>query len=217
MKIHIITIFPESFDSYFSSSILKIAKEKKLLEIEFYKLNDFSELKTKRVDDKSFGTHWQIISPKPLYKAINYIFDKIWKKVKVVYLTPSWCLLTQEKSEKYLSILKDEFIIICGHYEWIDERIIQLYVDLEISIWEYIISSGELASMVFIDNLVRQIPWVLWNTDSFLEESFSKKLNRQKEYPQYTRPRIFQWIEVPEVLLSGNHAEIQKWKMNNIK
>lgn len=216
MKIHIITIFPESFTSYFSSSIIWRAINNKLFEVEFYKLNDFSKLPTKRVDDKSFWMHGQIISPEPLSKAINHIFDKVWKKIKVVYLTPSWDLLTQEKSEKLFKYLWNDFIIICGHYEWIDKRIIEIYVDYCISIWEYIISSWELAAMVFIDNLVRQIPNVLWNSNSLDEDSFSLRLNRQKEYPQYTKPRIFEWIEVPEVLLSWNHKEIEKWKKNNL-
>jgi len=217
MKIHIVTIFPESFDSYFSSSIIWNAIKNKLFEVNFYKLNDFSSLLTKRVDDKSFGSHWQIISPEPLSKAINHIFDKVWKKIKVVYLNPSWELLNQEKSEKLFQELNNEFIIICGHYEWIDQRIVDLYVDYEISIWEYIISSWELAAMVLIDNLVRQITNVLWNKKSLEEESFSKKLNRQKEYPQYTRPRVFEWIEVPKVLFSWNHKEIDKWKKNNLR
>lgn len=217
MKIHIITIFPESFTSYFSSSIIWNAINNKLLQIEFYKLNEFSELKTKRVDDKPFWSHWQIISPKPLAKAINFIFNKIWKKIKIIYLSPNWELLNQEKSEKLLEEFENEFIIICGHYEWIDERIIDIYVDYEISIWKYIISSWELAAMVLIDSLVRQIPNVLWNKKSLEEESFSKKFNRQKEYPQYTKPRIFEWVEVPKILFSWNHKKIDEWKKNNLK
>lgn len=216
MKIHIITIFPESFSSYFSSSIIWNAIEKKLFEVEFYKLNNFSENKTKRVDEKAFWTHWQVISPIPLSKAIEHIFEKIWKKVKVVYLSPRWNLLNQEKVEKYFENLWEEFIIICWHYEWIDQRIIDLYVDYEISIWEYVISSWELSAMVFIDSLVRHIPKVLWNIESLEEDSFSKKLNRQKEYPAYTKPRVFMGKEVPEVLFSGNHKEIEKWKNNNL-
>lgn len=217
MKIHIITIFPESFSSYFSSSIIWNALEKKLFEVEFYKLNNFSDKKTKRVDDKAFWMHWQVISPEPLSKAIEHVFKKTWKKLKVIYLSPSWELLKQENIEKYYEELKwEDFIIICWHYEWIDKRIIEIYVDYEISIWEYVISSGELASMVFIDSLVRNIPNVLWNKESLEEDSFSKKLNRQKEYPAYTKPRIFMWKEVPEILLSWNHKEIQKWKNNNL-
>lgn len=217
MKIHIITIFPESFNSYLKSSILWRAIEKKLFEVEFYKLNDFSNLESKRVDDKSYWMHWQIISPIPLDNAINFIFDKIWKKVKIIYMSPSWELLNQQKIEKYFDNIWNEFIIICGHYEWIDKRIIDLYVDYEISIWEYVLSSWELAAMVFIDSLVRHIPNVLWNKESLLEDSFSEKLQRKKEYPQYTKPQSFKWINVPDVLISGNHKEIQKWKELNLK
>lgn len=217
MKIHIITIFPESFESYFSTSILKKAVEKKLFQPIFYKLNDFSSLPTKRVDEKAYWMHWQVISPIPLSKAINHVFNKVWKKIKVIFLTPSWDLLNQQKVEKYYQDLWEDFIIICGHYEWIDQRIIQKYVDYEISIWEYVISSWELSSMVFIDTLVRHIPWVLWNETSLVEDSFSEKLNRQKEYPVYTRPEIFEWLEVPKILLSWNHKEIQKWKNINLR
>ncbi len=217
MKIHIITIFPESFESYFSTSILKKAVEKKLFQPIFYKLNDFSSLPTKRVDEKAYWMHWQVLSPIPLSKAINHIFQKVWKKIKVIFLTPSWDLLNQQKVEKYYQDLWEEFIIICGHYEWIDQRIIQKYVDYEISIWEYVISSWELSSMVFIDTLVRHIPWVLWNETSLVEDSFSEKLNRQKEYPVYTKPRVFEGLEVPEVLFSWNHKEISAWKSKNLR
>lgn len=217
MKIHIITIFPESFESYFSTSILKKAVEKKLFQPIFYKLNDFSSLPTKRVDEKAYWMHWQVLSPIPLSKAINHVFNKVWKKIKVIFLTPSWDLLNQQKVEKYYQDLWEDFIIICGHYEWIDQRIIQKYVDYEISIWEYVISSWELSSMVFIDTLVRHIPWALWNETSLVEDSFSEKLNRQKEYPVYTRPEIFEWLEVPKILLSWNHKEIQKWKNINLR
>lgn len=191
--------------------------QKKLFEVEFYKLCDYSVRKTKRVDDKSFGMHGQIISPEPLAHALEDIFQKVQGKIPVIYMTPSWDLLTQEKSEKYFESLWDEFVIICWHYEWIDQRIIDLYVDYEISIGEYVLSSGELWATVFIDNLVRHIPEVLGNKQSLEEESFSQKLNRQKEYPQYTKPRIFAWLEVPEVLLSGNHKEIEKWKFSHLK
>lgn len=216
MKIHIITIFPESFKSYFNSSIIWKACDKWLLEINLYKLNDFSDKKFKHVDDKAFWTHWQVISPKPLDKAINHIFEKVWKKIPVIYMSPSWKVLTQNNIEKYSKKLK-EFIVICWHYEWIDQRIIDIYVDYEISIWKYILTSWELASMVFIDSIARFIPWILWNKHSLEEESFSKKLSGKKEFPHYTRPRNFLWLEVPEVLLSWNHKEIEAWKKSNLK
>jgi len=219
MKIHIITIFPESFDSYFWNSIIYRAKEKWLFNVEIYKLNNFSEKKFKHVDDKAYGMHWQVISTKPLSKNIEYIFDKVWKKIPVIYMTPSWDLLNQEKVEKYYKELSDnwDFIIICGHYEWIDQRIIDLYVDYEISIWEYVLSNGELSAQVFIDSLLRHIPNVLWNKLSLEEDSFSTKFNRKKEHPIYTRPQNFKGLLVPDVLLSWNHKEIERWKINNLK
>ncbi len=219
MKIHIITIFPESFSGYFSSSTIFRANKKWLFEYELYKLNDFSDKKFKHVDDKTYGMHGQVISPKPLAENIEHIFKKLSKKIPVFYMSPSWDLLSQEKVENYYCKLKDfwEFIIICGHYEWIDQRIIDLYVDYEVSIWEYILSSWELASQVFIDTILRHIPGVIWNEKSLEEESFSLKLNRRKEYPLYTRPKNFKDLEVPKVLLSWNHQEIERWKMRNLK
>lgn len=216
MKIHIITIFPESFSSYFWSSIIKKAIDLELLEFNYYKINDFSDDNFKRVDSKAYWMHGQVISPEPLSKAIEYVFWIIWNKVKVVYMSPRWDLLTQEKVENYYQELGDEFVIICGHYEWIDQRIIDLYVDYSISIWNYVLSSWELAAQVFIDSISRNIPWVLWNIVSLEEDSFSKKFNRQKEYPVYTRPDIFMGKKVPEVLLSGNHKKIEEWKLKNL-
>ena len=216
MNFHIITIFPESFDSYFSSSIMKKAQDKKLFSIDFYKLNDFSKSASKRVDDKAYGMHWQVIEAEVLCEAIEFIFKKVWKKIPVIYLTPSWKLLNQEEVEYFYENLENDCIIICGHYEGIDQRIIDLYVDYQVSIWEYVLSSGELSSMVFIDAIVRNIPWVLGNKLSLEEDSFSKKFNRKKEYPVYTRPKIFKWLKVPEVLISGNHKEIELWKKNNL-
>jgi tRNA (guanine37-N1)-methyltransferase len=215
MKIHIVSIFPECFESYFSSSIIWNAREKWLFEIEFYKLNNFSLKRFGHIDDKAYGMHGQVLCARPLAWAIDFIFEKVGNKIPVLYMSPGWELLTQEKVENYAESL-EEFIIICWHYEGIDERIIKMYNVCKISIWEYVISSGELAASVFVDALVRHIPWVLGNVQSLNEESFSKQLNRQKEYPVYTRPQEFCWMEVPEVLLSWNHSEIEKWKKNNL-
>jgi len=216
MKIHIISIFPESFDSYFSASMMARAKNTGKLEIVTYSLMDFSTLWSKRVDDKAFGMHGQVIAPEPLSKAIEHVFQTIWKKIPVIFMTPRWELLTQEISERYYSEFGEEFLILCGHYEGIDERIIEKYVDYQVCIGEYVLTSGELSAMVLVDILARQIPWVLGNPLSFEEESFSEKLNRQKEYPVYTRPRVFLWMSVPDVLVNGNHGEIEKWKKNNL-
>lgn len=196
------------------SSIMGRAREKWLFTLFFYKLNDFSSVRFHHVDDKAYGMHWQVISPEPLANAIDFIFEKIGKKVPVIFMTPRGSLLTQEKVET-LSQQLDEFIIICWHYEWIDQRIIDLYKCQQISIGEYVLSSWEISAQVLIDALVRHIPWVLWNEMSLEEESFSLKLNRQKEYPVYTKPQIFRGLKVPDVLISWHHAEIEKWKKNN--
>jgi len=218
MKFHIITIFPEAFDSFVETSMIWKALSNDLFEIDIYKLGDFSTKKFKHVDDKAYWMHGQVISPEPLSKAINQIEDSTDNDTKVIYMSPSWNLLNQESVEYYYSEFVDtDFIIICGHYEWIDQRIIDKYVDYEISIWEYVLTSWELAGQVFIDSLVRHIPWVLGNKQSLEEESFSEFFGRQKEHSVYTRPRIFEEMEVPETLTSWNHQLIEEWKQNNTK
>ena len=188
------------------------------LEIEFYKLNDFSTKNFKQVDDKGFGMTGQVISPEPLSKAIESIFKKLWKKTPVVYFTPSGNLLDQETTEElYEEFNELDIILVCGHYEGIDQRIIDIYVTHEISIWEYVMTSGELAAMVFCDTLIRHIPWVLGNIDSLENDSFSKNFSRKKEYPVYTRPREFMWHVVPEVLVSGDHSKIDRWKKDSLR
>ncbi len=218
MNFHIITIFKESFNEFIKTSIIWKSLKNNLFNIEIYKLNDFSEKKFKHIDDKAYWMHWQVISPEPLSKAITFVKKKIkWESI-IIYMSPSWILLNQEKIEKYYQDFKNKnIIIICGHYEWIDQRIIDKYVDFEISIWEYILTSWELSAQVFIDSLVRHIPNVLWNSQSLEEESFSKFFDRQKEHPIYTRPKVFETMKVPEVLISGNHQKIEIWKQNNKK
>lgn len=216
MKFHIITIFPEAFSSFFETSVIGKAYEKKLFEVELYKLNDFSTGNSGHIDDKAFGMHGQVLSPEPLAGAIEHIFERVWSKIPVIYFTPSGDPLTQKILEETSEKVK-ECILICGHYEGIDQRIIDLYVDSEISLWDYVLTGGELGAQIFIDGCVRLLPWVLGSDISHEEESFSKKLNRQKEYPVYTRPRVFKWREVPEILLSGNHQAIESWKHDNLR
>ena len=217
MNAHIITIFPESFESYFSTSIIWRSIEKRLFNPVFYKLNNYSTDNFKRVDSKAYWMHWQVMSAEPLSKAIDDVFNIVWKRIPVIYMTPRWVLLKQSKVEELYSNLWNDFIIICGHYEWIDQRIIDLYVDYEISIWEYVISSWELSATVLLDALVRHIPEVLWNVQSLEEDSYSEKFNWKKEYPVYTRPQVFNWLSVPEVLVGWNHKLIEEWKNNNLK
>lgn len=215
MKFHIITLFPDSFQSFLKTSIIGRARKQKLFWTKLYDLWDYSDDAHRRVDDNAFWMHGQVLCPEPLSRCIESIFKKVWKKVPIIYMTPSWTLLHQKKVESFVQKL-DECIIICGHYEWIDQRIRDMYVDYEVSIWKYVLSSGELAAQVFLDSLIRHIPWVLWNPQSLSEESFSQTLSRKKEYPVYTRPRVFLWKEVPQVLLSWDHKKIEIWKKNNL-
>lgn len=214
MKIHFITIFPEILKNYFETSIMKIAQNKKLFEPILYNLCDYTIKNTRRVDDRPYwwlpGT---ILSPIPLGNCIEEIFKKIWNKILIFHLSPKGEKIKQQTFEKMAKNIQ-ECIVICSHYEWIDSRIIEYYKVKEFSIWDYVITSWELSAMVFIDWIIRLIPWVL-NEKSLEEESFSKKLLRKKEYPQYTRPEIFKWIKVPEELLSWNPKKIEQWKLEN--
>lgn len=215
MRFDIITIFPEIFDSYFNESIIKRARQKNLVEIFIHDLRKFSKDKHKKVDDIPFGGGaGMVMTPQPLYDAIMAIKKK--NRGPVVYLTPQGKKLSQIYCEQ-LSKKYQEIIIICGHYEGIDQRIIDLLVDLEISIGDYVLTGGELAAMILIDSTSRLLPGVLGKEESHLEDSFSKSLKRKKEYPHYTRPAIFKGHKVPEILLSGHHKEIEKWRHHHLK
>lgn len=214
MKFHIITIFPKTFDSYLNTSILKRAQDKNIFEPIFYNLCDYSDKNTRRVDSRPYwGLPWTIFSPEPLSRVIEEIFEKHWK-MEIIFFSPKWKKLKQQICEKFAKSQKD-YILICGHYEWIDQRIIDIYKIKEISIGEYVMTSWELAAMVFMDSIIRLIPWVI-SSESLLEESFSNNLFWKKEYPQYTRPENFKWINVPKELLSWNPNIIEEWKKQNI-
>ena len=206
MKFTILTIFPDSF-SYLNQSILKKAQERRLIEIEIVDIRNFSKDKHKKVDDIPFWWwQWMVMTCQPIFDAIENVKNKSsYKNNLVIFMSPWWKELNQEKVIKY-SLLKDyEFIIICWRYEWIDQRIIESLVDQEISIWNYILSWWELPAMIFIDSISRLISWVIWNKKSYQEESFSEKFWGKKEFPHYTRPKNFCNLKVPDVLISWNH------------
>ncbi len=215
MHFHIVTLFPEAFESFLSTSIVWKAFKKEYFSVSFYDLKKYIDKKFWRADDKAYGMHGQVLRPDILSLALDEAFKNVPKNTPVVYFSPRGKKLTQNRVEKYTAQWQD-VIIICWHYEWIDERIIEKYVTNVLSIGDYVLSWGELPTQVFIDALVRHIPWVLWNEQSLEEESFSKKLSRKKEYPVYTRPEVFEWISVPSVLLSWNHKQIENWKQNNL-
>lgn len=206
MKITILTLFPEMFESL-NASILKRAQEKNLIEINIVNIRDYSLDNNKRCDDYSYGGGaGMIMTPQPLFDAISSVKTD---KSYTIYLSPKGKVLTQEKVVE-LAKTQKELILICGHYEGIDERIIDLCVDEEISIGDYVLTGGEIPAMVLIDSISRYIPNVLGNNITTEEESFSNGL---LEYPQYTRPQVFRGLKVPEVLTSGNHKEINNWRL----
>lgn len=215
MHFDILTIFPNIFNSYFKESIIKRAKDKKLISIKTHDIRKYSKDKHKRVDDMPFGGGaGMLMTPQPLYDAITQLKKK--NKGPVVFLSPQGKLWSQSKAESFSTKYK-EMIILCGRYEGIDQRIRDTLIDQEISIGNYVLTGGEIAAMVLVDSISRLIPGVIGAEESHLEDSFSKSLNRKKEYPHYTRPAKFKGMKVPEVLLSGHHKKIENWRKKNLK
>ena len=205
MKIDILTLFPEMF-APLKSSMLGRALENNLFELNLIDIRDFTLDKHKKVDDYVFGGgDGMLMTPQPLYDAIMSVKKE---NSHVIYLSPKGRTLNQS-IVKSISETYDHLILICGHYEGIDQRIIDLCVDEEISIGDYVLTGGELPAMVLVDAVLRYVPNILGNDHSATDESFS---NNTLEYPQYTRPRVFMGLEVPDVLISGNHKNIEEWK-----
>ena len=203
MKFDVLTLFPEMFEPL-NSSIIGRAKEKNLIEINLINIRDFSKDKHKKVDDTPYGGGaGMVMMPDVVYDAYKSIKDK---NAKVIYMSPQGKKLTQKKVEELAK--NKHLIILCGHYEGIDQRVIDKIVDEEISIGDYVLTGGELPAMVLIDSVSRYAEGVI-TKESTNEESFTNGL---LEYPQYTRPEVFEGEKVPEVLLSGHHANIEKWR-----
>ena len=205
MKISVLTIFPEMYEAL-NSSVIGKALEKELFSVEVYNIRDYSLNKHKKCDDYPFGGGaGMVMTPQPLHDAITAA-DSAHEAVRI-YLSPKGKTLDQKTVTELAKL--DHIVLINGSYEGIDERIIELDVDRELSIGDYVLTSGDLASLVVINAVARYIPDVLGSEQSTDEESFSEGV---LEYPQYTRPQEFMGLRVPEVLLSGNHAEIAAWR-----
>ena len=203
MKFDVLTLFPESFEPI-KQSILGRALEKNLISLNLINIRDFSKDKHKKVDDTPYGGGaGMVIRPDVVYDAYKSIKDE---NAKVIYMSPQGNVLNQKKVE---SLSKEKhLILLCGHYEGIDQRVIDEIVDEEISMGDYVLTGGEIPAMVLIDSVSRYVEGVL-TKESIKEESFSNNL---LEYPQYTRPETFLDKKVPEVLLSGHHENIRKWR-----
>ncbi len=215
MRFDILTLFPEMFSSYFNESILKRAQDESLLDIHLHDIRKFSKNKHKKVDDTPYGGGaGMLMTPQPLYDCIVSVKKK--NKGPVIFMTPQGSKLTHTRARRFART-NDSLILLCGRYEGIDQRIRDLLVDYELSIGDYVLTGGELPAMVFADAVSRFIPGVLGDDDSAEEDSFSRRLGGRKEYPHYTKPAKFKGLEVPEVLRSGNHAKIEKWRKKHLK
>ena len=207
MKIKILTIFPEMFESVLNTSILGRAREQGLIEVECIDIRPFSDRKHKNTDDYPFGGGaGMVMLAQPIMDAMKAAMGENFHG-KRIYMGPRGTTLTTAKARELAT--EEELILLCGHYEGVDQRALDACIDEEISIGDYILTGGELAAMVLMDCVARFIPGVLGSAESPEEESFSDGL---LEYPQYTRPRELNGMEVPEVLLSGDHARIKAWR-----
>mgnify|MGYP002451532330 FL=1 len=208
MRIDIITLFPEMFTPVLGDSIIGRAQKSGALEIHCHQLRDYAFDKHRRVDDTPCGGGMgMLMKAEPIALCFEDICDKIGKRPHFVYMSPQGKTLTQQRLKEIAEI--ENVCILCGHYEGVDQRLLDEFIDEEISIGDYVLTGGELPAMVFTDALSRMGPGVLSNNECFTEESH---YNGLLEYPQYTKPSVWRGKEVPEVLLSGHHANIAKWQ-----
>lgn len=203
MKIDILTLFPSMFTGFINESIIKRAINNNLVEINIHNIRDYSPFKNKQVDDYPFGGGpGMVLMCEPIFKGVENLKKE---NTKVIMLTPSGEVFNQKVATKLSKL--EHIILLCGHYEGFDERI-KTIVDMEISIGDYILTGGEIPAMAITDTIVRLIPGVI-NNESLDSESFNDNL---LDYPVYTRPEVFRGMKVPEVLLSGHHANIEKYR-----
>jgi tRNA (guanine37-N1)-methyltransferase len=220
MTFHIITIFPNIFDSYFKESILNRAQEKKLIEIRIYNLRDFATDKHKTVDDTPYGGGaGMVFKIEPIWRCIQFLKSKVKgqkskaRKTRIILFSAKGKRYTQADAKRLARY--ENIIMICGRYEGVDERVAKYLADEEISIGDFVLTGGEIPAMVVVDSVTRLLPGVLGNIDSSKIESHSSP--NYLEYPQYTKPAEFQGWKVPRVLLSGNHKKIQAWREKQSK
>jgi tRNA (guanine37-N1)-methyltransferase len=214
MKIFdIVTIFPQIFDSYFGESILKRAKENKMVEINVHNLRQYSTTKHHNVDDTPYGGGaGMVMQVEPIYRAVADI-QKANLKSRIILFSAKGKRFKQKDAERLLKY--DQLIFICGRYEGVDERVAVHVADEEISIGDFVLTGGEIPAMVVTDAVTRLLPGVLGNDQSSVEESHSEE--GYLEFPQYTKPEKFLQWEVPSILLSGNHGEIERWRKQHSK
>lgn len=208
MKIELLTIFPEMFDSFLNASIIGRAREAGLLDIHATDIRPYSQNKHKNTDDYPFGGGaGMLMLAQPIADAMKAVTRPPFQG-KRIYMSPRGVPLTQALAQQLSQ--EERLVILCGHYEGVDQRVLDKYIDMEISVGDYVLTGGETAAMVLIDCVSRLVPGVLGSAESAGDESFSN--DGLLEYPQYTRPRVFEDMEVPEVLLNGDHKKISQWR-----
>jgi tRNA (guanine37-N1)-methyltransferase len=207
MRFDIITIFPEAFTGILQCGILRRALESGQIEVRTVNLRDFADDRHRSVDDRPYGGgEGMVFMPGPLFKAVEFCREQD-PAAQVVLLTPQGATWSQPMAAEYASL--EHIVMICGRYEGIDQRVVDSVVDREVSVGDFVLSGGELAAMVILDCVARLIPGVLGDCRSAVNESFSSGL---LDCPQYTRPAVYEGMAVPDVLLSGDHARIEKWR-----
>lgn len=209
MRIDILTLFPAMFEGPFSESILKRSIEQGILDIHLTNFRNFAYDKHRQVDDSPFGGgSGMVLKPEPLFRAVQHVkTQSAAQKKRVVLLSPNGVTFTQNKAKELAEY--EQLILICGHYEGFDARIEKNLADEAVSIGDYVLTGGELPAMVMVDTIARMLPGVLGSAESAVTDSFYESI---LEFPQYTRPRSFLGMDVPEVLFSGDHAKIASWR-----
>lgn len=208
IRFDVLTIFPEMFEAVLGGSITGRARNAGLLEMNFINIRDYSKDKHRNTDDYPYsGGGGMLMTPQPIYDAYMSVADGLSQKPHTVFLSPQGKVFDQKKAVELSK--KDHIVFLCGHYEGIDQRVLDMIVDEEISIGDFVLTGGEIPAMAVIDSVSRMVPGVLANEGSYTNEShFSGLL----EYPQYTHPQEFMGIKIPEILVSGHHKNIEKWK-----
>ncbi len=208
MRIDILTLFPDMCDTVMSESIIGRARKNGKVEIHCTDIRDYTADKHRRVDDKPYGGGMgMVMAPQPIYDCFQSLCDEIGSRPHLIYLTPQGKTLTQERVKALAKL--DNIALLCGHYEGVDERVIEALEPEEISVGDYVLTGGELPALIVADAVSRMLPGVLSDDECFEEESH---FNSLLEYPQYTHPSVWQGRQVPEILLSGNHAKVDKWR-----
>ena len=216
MKFIVLSLFPEIVHSYVTESMMKRAIESNVIQVHTKNIRDFSLDIHKKTDDTPYGGGpGMVMTCQPIFDAIDAT-KKEYGDFPVIYFSPHGKRWIQEDAEKYAENAEQKgYILLCGHYEGIDERIREHCIDIEISLGDFVLTGGELPALAFIDSVTRLLKNGIGKEESLQEESFSLALNRKKEYPHYTKPQNFRGFSVPEVLLSGNHKEIELWRKQN--